>query len=285
VTANSEPLTERALTGDDVAAGLLLSTEAHWNQVAADWRIMLEAGTGFGWIEPGGRLVASALTLPFDGPFGWISMVLVTAAYRRKGLATRLMQRCLDHLAANERIPVLDATPAGRTVYLGLGFTDLWGLARWTGHGPVAEQGACSVREIEARDWPQILALDLRCFGGGRARLLRDLAARQPKTALVIPREGAVRGFALGREGRVAGQIGPIVAEDESAACALLAAALARHEGEVFVDVPDRWRGMRGMLTERGFRIQRPYTRMRLGAGSGWGDPALMFAVAGPELG
>ena len=57
-------------------------------------------------------------------------MVLVAGDYRRRGLATRLMRRAMDDLAAAGLVPVLDATPDGRAVYRALGFQDSWGFHR-----------------------------------------------------------------------------------------------------------------------------------------------------------
>jgi hypothetical protein len=54
-------------------------------------------------------------------------MVLVTAAERRQGLASWLLRCCVDNLLARELVPVLDATPAGRPVYI-VGFQDHWTL-------------------------------------------------------------------------------------------------------------------------------------------------------------
>src|SRR5262249_60773175 len=67
---------------------------------------------------------------PFGGRFAWISMVLVTGEYRRRGLATKLMQQAMRDLAAAKLVPVLDATPDGREVYRWLGFQDSWGFQR-----------------------------------------------------------------------------------------------------------------------------------------------------------
>ncbi len=281
-------LIERRLSLDDIPEALLLSAEADWNQVAADWRIMLELGAGFGIAESGGRLVASAVALPFDGPFGWISMVLVTPAHRRKLLATKLMQRCIDHLVAQQRTPQLDATPAGRNVYLGIGFRDAWNLKRWTGSSPVPidrRGDGVIVRPIAAGDWPAVAAIDRRAFGADRTKLLRHLAARWPEAARIAERNGALAGFAFGRDGRMAREIGPVVAESEPAARALIAAALAAASGPLFIDLADRWTRLGGALEAAGFTVQRPYTRMSYKTDATFGDPGMIYAIAGPELG
>src|SRR3569832_558006 len=82
------------LVSADAAAGLRLSTEAHWNQTLEDWRIFLSDGVVYG-IRDGAQLIATAALLPYSGNNAWISMVLVTASQRRRGLATRLVDACL----------------------------------------------------------------------------------------------------------------------------------------------------------------------------------------------
>src|SRR5262245_55558398 len=113
----------RPVGAGDIAGCVALSAEAGWNQTADDWRIFLDLGSVTG-IERAGRLIATAAILPYAPRFGWISMVLVTASERRRGLARWLLRHCVDELVRGKLVPVLDATPAGRAVYVGLGFHD-----------------------------------------------------------------------------------------------------------------------------------------------------------------
>jgi len=96
------------------------------------------------------------------------------------------------------------------------------------------------------------------------------------------PREG---GFLLSRPGRTATHVGPVVARETDTALGLLESGLAAISGLVVIDVPDRETEITGLLASRGFRPERPYTRMALDRETGFGDPALVRAVAGPELG
>jgi GNAT superfamily N-acetyltransferase len=114
----------------DAPAGLLLSTEAHWDQNEADWRFFLDQGTVFGVRDNDGRLVASAALLPYSSGNAWISMVLVTESWRRRGLATRLVDACLAAAAGQGLTTWLDATPAGAMVYGPLGFRPTLQLRR-----------------------------------------------------------------------------------------------------------------------------------------------------------
>ena len=72
-----------------------LSAEAGWNQTAEDWRLMLERGRGFGIRAASGPWIATSLVSPLGPAIAWISMVLVTEPARRRGLGTRLLNRCL----------------------------------------------------------------------------------------------------------------------------------------------------------------------------------------------
>jgi GNAT superfamily N-acetyltransferase len=284
--AHESPL--RAAELDDAAA---LVAEAGWNQVAADWRIFLDLGTVYAVRNSAGRVIATAATLPYGGRFAWISMVLVAGAYRRQGLASRLMNRCIADLVAAGVVPVLDATPAGRTVYVGLGFEDAWGFHRLAGRGTGRNDSLAPppdgivIGRIDDAVYDQLCRYDAAVFGADRSDVLARLRGRVPPAELVALRSGRVCGVLLGRDGRSARQLGPLVADDAAIAQALLARALAAIDGPVYVDLADAQASVRAWLEGLGFAAQRPLTRMLYRRSQSFDDPARTFAVAGPELG
>ncbi len=263
------------LGAGDLDACMALSIEAGWNQTADDWRHFIREGRSFGNRAPDGRLVASAAALPYDGPFGFVSMVLVTADWRRRGLATRLVDRCVEELQARGLVPVLDATAAGAEVYRKQGFVGQFGFDRWQGTLPVAKAAAEAAPGAD-----RIRALDAEAAGAGRPRLMDDFLGRDGTIAV-----GDGNGFALARTGRRAIQAGPVVAADEAAALGLIDRLFAALAGLVFIDVPQAWCRVGDWLKARGFEIQRSFTRMALGRAEPFGLPARQFAVAGPEFG
>jgi GNAT superfamily N-acetyltransferase len=283
--ASTEPH-EHALGTAQLDGCLALSRAAGWNQNAADWTLMLEAGRGWGLTLGDGTLVASTLVLPYRG-FAWVSMVLVLPAHRRKGYASRLLRRALAELKAGGLTPMLDATPAGRAVYLQEGFGDRWGFRRYQLQSAprAAVDRAAQVRPLADDDWRSLLALDAQAFGASREALLRALAARLPQAALVLVREGAVRGYLLGRDGREASQLGPLVADEPETAVALLATALARVARPLYLDAADHAGLLVAWLEAQGFVAQRPFTRMVHGDAAAPGDASKVMLVAGPELG
>jgi len=265
-----------------------LVAQAGWNQVAADWQTFLALGTVYA-IRSGARVIATAATLPYGRTCAWISMVLVESGYRRQGLATRLLRRCIDDILATGLVPVLDATPAGRTVYRPLGFADAWGFTRLTSSRRTlalnGAAGAIEVQSINEAVWPQLCAYDAAAFGVDRSALLARLRGRLPAANLFAAREGRITGLLLGREGRTASHLGPLIAEDDATALALLQRALAAIDGEVYIDLADSKTALRAALQACGFAPQRPFTRMLHGRSARFDDPRRTYAVIGPEFG
>src|SRR3954467_13270928 len=154
---------------DAAREGLVLSTEAQWNQNAADWRFFLAQGEVFG-IRDGDRLIATAALLPYSDGNAWISMVLVTQDRRRRGLATKLVDACLERASKQSLMPWLAATPAGATVYGPLGFRPVLELRRLRHAGAAAtSRNLTSDGSIE-----ELISRDQRAMGFERKALLRE---------------------------------------------------------------------------------------------------------------
>jgi GNAT superfamily N-acetyltransferase len=271
----------RTLTEADLPRAAALSARVGWNQVAADWALFLREGRVRG-LDDGDPdcLAATAAVLPYGSQVAWVSMVLVRPDRRRAGLATALMRWAMEELAATPCV-ALDATPAGREVYRRLGFEDVFGFTRWSLPAPLRAEPGIALRPIAAADWPALLALDAVAFGAPREALLRDLQARLPQAAF---RTEDGSGFVLAREGLRAPQIGPVVAADEAAAAALVAAAHAALGGPAVIDLADAATALAARLDAAGAERQRPFTRMLRG-GAPLGQADRNFAFAGPEFG
>jgi N-acetylglutamate synthase-like GNAT family acetyltransferase len=290
-TAHSDPAlaTESPLRADEIGSILALVREVGWNQVVADCQIFLDLGTVYAVRTSAGRVVATAATLPYDR-FAWISMVLVTNEFRRRGLASRLMRRCIDDLTASGHVPVLDATPAGREVYRAMDFHDTWGFHRLALRDrlpapAVAVPTGITIEPITDALWPALCAYDAAAFGSDRGPLLTRLRDRLTRAELAARRGDRIVGVLIGRDGRTSSQLGPLVAEDEAIALALLARAVAAVPGPIYIDFADAHARVRAWLAAVGFVAQRPLTRMVFKRREGFDDPARTFAVAGPELG
>lgn len=280
--ASTDALPLMPLGARDIPGCMALSVEANWNQTPDDWTLFLDRGTVLGLPDTNGRPVATGAILPYD-TFAWIGMVLVTAARRRARIGTRILETCCTELTQRGLVAALDATPAGEQVYRPLGFEPLFGLTRWQGTGGGGRAGMPpGIRPMHQGDLAAVAATDSLVFGAPRSFLLDNFFRRVPHLAFMAE---SGDGFAMARTGRLATQIGPIVATDEAAAAALLECALDAAAGLVFLDLCDRWNGLVRLLERRAFTVQRPFLRMALRHRVPFGDAARTFAIAGPEFG
>ena len=277
------------LQPDDAENVWPLSVEAGWNQIAADWRLMITSGSALGIKNAAGRWIATALALPLGPQTSWISMVLVTQPERRKGHGLRLLRRCIDIIETTGRPMGLDATEFGRPIYLPLGFRDVYPLSRWSAPAVsetrVAAPAGIAIRPIHPQDLATITSYDLQRSGLERGAVLENLLLRAPGVAHVAKRgDGSVAGYSLGRDGHRATHIGPIVAENQAIGLALLSRALAAVHGPAILDVPDQHETIRQWLHSLGASAPRTFMRMLRGAAPAVEDGSRIMALAGPEL-
>ena len=124
----------RVMNLDDVPLGCRLNGAAGWNQLPADWqRLLALEPAGCFVAEWDGQPVGTTCVTRFD-TIAWISMVLVDAAHRGRGIGTQLMRHAIAWLdQCGARTVRLDATALGRPVYEKLGFVGEYEVARWEG--------------------------------------------------------------------------------------------------------------------------------------------------------
>ncbi|MGB7157004.1 MAG: hypothetical protein WBD40_02990, partial [Tepidisphaeraceae bacterium] len=157
-------------------------------------------------------------------------------------------------------------------------------IDRWGGSMPRPCQSGA--RPAIDSDWPAILELDRRATGVDRSALLRAMSAEACVRLRVIEQAERLDGFGLARAGRVAGHIGPVVANSLDTATELTEALC--DEQRVFIDVPAgvRGDGFDAWLKDHGFCVLRRLTRMAKPARA---EPLLatasVFATAALELG
>jgi GNAT superfamily N-acetyltransferase len=273
--ADTESIPIVELGVGEARAGLVLSTEAHWNQNEADWRFFLSHGTVYG-VRDKGQLIATAALLPYSSGNAWISMVLVAANWRRRGVATRLVDSCLAEATKLGLTTWLDATPDGANVYGPLGFTPTLQLRRLRLENPrptkvTTALSTCSLDEFIARDH--------RAMGFDRHLLLTDFTGRC-ETRMLSQGDA----MALVRDGRTARHIGPLFAESSQRALALVDAIVHSEPGPWLLDAVHSQAEFLTDLTGSGWTIERPFQRMRFGRATTRAE-RLPFAVAGPEFG
>jgi GNAT superfamily N-acetyltransferase len=276
--ADTDQVTIDELGPGDALAGLALSTEAHWNQTEADWRFFLSQGIVFGARDKDHHLIASAALLPYTSGNAWISMVLVTANWRRRGLATRLVDACLDAARMQRLTTWLDATPAGASVYGPQGFTPVLELRRLRLENATSTKAEAR-QSLSPCGIDEFIAQDRLAMGFDRSTLLTELGGRAGSRLL-----SSGDALALVRDGRSARHIGPLFAGSPDQALAMVNEIVWSESGPLLIDAIHEQDEFLNGLIRSGWSIERPFQRMRFGRATAV-SAGLPFAVAGPEYG
>jgi GNAT superfamily N-acetyltransferase len=271
----------RPLRAQDIPNALRLSTQAGWNQIDADWQRLIDLWPSTclaGWRE--GQLVATATLAIYGDQLAWVGMILVDEACRGQGFGGQIMDAIL-HVADQSSVKSigLDATDAGRPVYLKRGFVDVCGIdRRRAANLPVVQPGATTA--LRERDWPALLVFDRQQVGFDRSALLAHLRAESGTSIAVVRDESSFDGYGIRRPGRGADQVGPVVVAHPGAAEALID-RLTGGAGDVILDT-FRGEAFSTSLDNRGLAVSRRLTRMTRPARVDLPQP---ICAAGFELG
>lgn len=276
----------RTMLQSDIDDGMRLKEQAGWNQVAADWRRLLDLQPDGGWVaELHGQVVGTVTTSRF-GRVAWIAMMLVDVNLRSRGIGRALMTRALEHLEEHAVESVrLDATPQGRPLYESLGFVPETIFHRYSGVLPATDSA------VELPTWPsegridELIALDRAVTKTERGALISRLVTEHAESLRVAEDDrGGVAGFLLARPGAHARQIGPCLAS-ATVGGRLLADAARRYAGEaVCLDIPTAHEEARALV--RTWALSPTRELLRMGRGPRVAeDLSRLWASAGPEKG
>lgn len=280
-------MTLRNLAAEDLAFADELRSIVGWNQTINDWRMLLELQpTGCFLAEWEGKPVGTVTTTTYSNELAWIGMMLVHPTYRGRGIGKALMNTAIEFLKGSGVGCIgLDATPAGKDLYLKLGFKDEWSITRWS--RSTRPTGVIQPSHSETpvnNDWiSKNSDLDIKAFGVSRAALLLRLATLATASVVVRDEQG-LAAFGFIRPGSNASYLGPVVAQNAVTAQGVIEQVITRAEAVIW-DIPDPNEHARAWAANHGFKPVRSLARMILGTRSRPANPLQQCALAGPELG
>ncbi|WP_230423349.1 GNAT family N-acetyltransferase [Streptomyces radicis] len=278
----------RRLTVHDLPACLDLAVDRGWPREAHKWRLLLTAGQGYGVDAPpgeGGGLIASVVVTPYADTHRAIGMMVVAERRERQGIGRALMRHALAECGT--AAVFLSATDNGRPLYEQLGFKAVGAFTTLTGRftgGPEDAGPAVTVRPATAGDLPAVLSYDRPVFGADRTELL----ARLPSFAdrfLVAERAGRLIGYGASWPNVTTTVIGPLLADDEATARALLARLGAAAPLPIRFDADDRHPDLADWLRKRGLADRGRCALMVTGSPDLPGDITRRFAPYSVAMG
>jgi RimJ/RimL family protein N-acetyltransferase len=274
-------LSIRLFTDDDIPSALDLCRTAGWNQLHQDWsRIIQHEPKGCFVAEFDDQLVGTVTTTRYGTDLAWIGMMLVHQEFRRRGIATDLINASLDYLGKQQvRCIKLDATPAGHGVYERIGFQSEWSFHRWTRDALPSNEKTEDDRGHHSESLTAShLNLDRMAFGDDRSLWLERLS----RESYLCQRPD---GFGMLRRGYLANYLGPLVAGNNDVAREIVAELLDQSAGTVFWDVPQMNRDATEIASSLGFQTVRDLTRMWTGSELNAPAIKLQYALSDPGTG
>jgi GNAT superfamily N-acetyltransferase len=260
-TAGPGSLSSRA-----AAVAIAWADAEGWNPGLDDERRFLAGDPdAFVATERAGEIAATVSCALYGEGYAFIGFYIVREDLRGQGVGSPLFERALAR--AGGRVVGLDAVLAQQTYYERRGFVLAHNNVRWSAAG--GGDGPTGLVELSEVPFEQLLAFDAAVFGVPRERFLRVWIDRPPGHALACLAGGSLVGYGVLRPCRVGAKVGPLLADDEDIAEALLSGLLAAAGAgtQVFVDMPAANPGTRrlrrGREMEQSFETARMYLNGR----------------------
>jgi GNAT superfamily N-acetyltransferase len=224
----------------------------------------------------GGEAIGAACGAA-NGHAGWVGLVVVSGAHRRRGLGTALTRAVMEVLLqAGCRTLILTATQMGRPLYERLGFEVETFYQGYEAPGlpPAPTRG--SMRPYGAEDLPAVRDLDRWATAEDRSALLDSF----PEGHLLEDGRGGARGY----HARVPWGGGPVIAASLEAGLGLLDLQRRRAgpDGTVRAWLTEENAAGREAIERNGFGKLRRLPRMVLGEPLDWRPETLwgIFSLA-----
>lgn len=238
-----------------------------WNPGLGDARAFQAADPqGFLGAFVGTTMVAAIAAVAYDETFGFIGLYICHPDWRGQGHGRAVWDAGMAHLG--ERTVGLDGVAEQQANYASMGFVPAYQTVRMT--GTLAGLSG----HIRPTDLSHIHHMDRDCFPARRDKFI-NIWSDLPN--ITVAQDG---GFAVLRQCRHAGKIGPLFAPSLAVAMDIL----AQLSGPVDIDVPAYQTEWMAALAAKGFTPGFTTTRMYRGPA-----PSIalhqVFAVTSLELG
>lgn len=181
---------------EEAAAMTAISADVGWNQPEAEIEeIIARSGKYLLGAFCEGGLVGTAAAYPYaDGDFAYVNEVIVSSAWRKRGAATRLLEKLLPLTIADYPVLRLCATALGRPIYEKFGFKPFGTLSFGDFSGGAAAEDK-EISPFAGPDLAEAVELDAANFGARRPEVLAKLFEGFPDAAWKLVRGGKMAGF------------------------------------------------------------------------------------------
>lgn len=235
------------------------------------WNPGLNDEVCFATVDPDGFLIGELDGVPaatiscvnYDARFAFLGFYIVRKDMRGRGYGLRIWNAAIAH--AGSRVIGLDGVVAQQQNYRKSGFELAYANVRYGGNVAAPDTPRADVVALADVPLAAVEADDATVFPAARTAFLRAWIGAPGHVSRALMRDGRLAAWGVIRPCRTGRKIGPLVADDRSAAETLLSTLLASTSGgEVFVDVPSVNRDAVALAQDLGltpvFETARMYT-------------------------
>ncbi len=209
------------------------------------WNPGLSDAACFGTVDQNGFFIgeidgapaATVSCVNYSADFAFIGFYIVREDLRGRGYGLRIWKAAIAH--AGPRVIGLDGVLAQQPNYRNSGFSFAYTNVRYGGVVAASDSSPDGVIVLTEVPLTDIEASDATVFPAPRTAFLCAWIGSPGHVGRALMRDGRLAAWGVIRRCRKGYKIGPLVADDRSAAETVLAALLAAAGGgEIFLDVP-----------------------------------------------
>jgi hypothetical protein len=228
----------RTMRPDEISMAVDWAAAEGWNPGLAD-------AACFATVDPGGFLIgeidgapaATVSCVNYGTGFAFLGFYIVRQDMRGRGYGLCIWNAAIAH--AGPRLIGLDGVVAQQPNYEKSGFRLAYANVRYGGTVAAEEVPHAPVIALTEVPLATVEAYDATVFPASRSAFLRAWINAPGHLGRALVRDGQLAAWGVIRPCRKGRKIGPLVADDRSAAEAVLGALLAgAGGGEIFLDVP-----------------------------------------------
>jgi len=235
---STDGLRIRTMRPDEISIAVNWAAAEGWNPGLVDDACFAVADPeGFFIGEVDGVPAATVSCVNYGADFAFLGFYIVREDLRGRGYGLRIWNAAIAH--AGTRVIGLDGVVAQQKNYRKSGFELAYSNIRYGGSVTAFDANQAGVIALKEIPLATVAAYDATVFPAARSAFLRAWINSPGHIGRVLVRDGDLAGWGVIRPCRNGCKIGPLFADDCSAAKAVLSALLASMgAGEIFLDVP-----------------------------------------------
>ncbi|MCK1524969.1 MULTISPECIES: GNAT family N-acetyltransferase [unclassified Bradyrhizobium] len=228
----------RNLRPEEIAIAVDWAAAEGWNPGLSDAACFaIPDAKGFFVGEIDGEPVATVSCVNYDDRFAFLGFYIVRSGFRDRGHGLRMWNAAIAHAGA--RVIGLDGVVAQQDNYRKSGFQLAHANIRYGGFVAAPSRPPADVVALDTIPLALVEADDATVFPAPRSAFLRAWIGTSGHVGRALLRDGKLAAWGVIRPCRTGRKIGPLVADDRTAADAIVQALLASaNGGEIVLDVP-----------------------------------------------